>query len=133
MKEMYMKGLIENVKNDLKINNSLLTLRLREAAAKITLDGINYIESIKSFDVVCNDVVIAYYDIETKKIYYYNNITNIVVVKQLVDFLNNYNGYEKYKLTKNAQNKLLKLEKSKDEIDPDCNLSDFEIAEILNF
>lgn len=131
MKDIYTKGVLERAAKELKTEGTMLSVEVHETGEKITVDGINYFDSIISVAVISHNTVIAIYDLNTKKLRYCTNISNIVVIKELVDFLNRFHGAEVYKLNKRSQERLLNLESAKEELDPNCDMSDFEIAEMV--
>lgn len=124
MEENYEKNMIERAKKELKTTNLILQYQ-SIYGDKISVDGINYFNSIKGVKILSHNIVIADYFFDGKQLYYYTKITNITVIKDLVDLLNNRAGYLKYKIPARL---LTRFENYKNAVDPDCDLSDFEIA-----
>lgn len=135
MKEMYYENLMSRVKEELKFNknSSFLSLEVAEVGDKVTIDGINYFDSIRSFHILSHGTPIAIYYIDEKKLKYFPYQNNIIVTKDMINFLNNYYEKELFVLNNKGKNRLLLLESKKEELDPECALSDYEISLMMNF
>lgn len=126
MKEVYEKNMLEKGIKELKLKMGIATKVVPVFGEKISIDGINYFNSIVGIKVLSHDIEIGTYLFDKKTLYTNHKAShNICIAKDQVDLINNFVGYEKYHIKNNI---LVAFEKFKDEVDPNCNMSDYEIA-----
>lgn len=130
MKESYEKNMIEKIEKDMRLNKKHFMRIEPIYGDKISIDAVEYFNSIVGIKVYAYDTEIASYDYIKKVLTHRNNIRNIEICKAQVQVLNDFLQYEKYYI----KNKVLaSFEKYKDEVDADCNMSDYEIACMYEF
>lgn len=134
MEKEYLEGIMNRIKKDLKIDklDIILSLEVAEVGDKITIDGLHYFDSIKSIYIMSHNTPIAIYYIDDKKLKYYPYQNNIIITNDMIKFLNNYYEKEIFVLNNRGKNKLSLLEIKKEELDPECVLSDYEISLMMN-
>ena len=130
MKESYEKNMIEKIEKDMRLNKKHYMRIEPIYGEKISIDAVEYFNSIVGIKVYAYDTEIASYDYIKKVLTHRNNIRNIEICKAQVQVLNDFLQYEKYYIKDKV---LTAFEKYKDEVDADCNMSDYEIACMYEF
>ena len=125
MKEQYTKNMIEKIKKELRLNMSNF-IRLEPIfGSKISIDAVEYFDSVVGVKIYAHDVEIASYDYIKKILYSKRHIQNIELCRIKNEIVNDFVQYKKYAI----KDKYLKdFEAFKDEVDSNCNMSDYELA-----
>lgn len=99
MKEIYMKGILKKVSQELELDKFPgVNLKVGKTGAKITMDGVEYFDKIEVVDIYHNFTKIGEYDLSTKTLNSLRRVGNIVSAQVLVNLVNNFVGYEKFKI-----------------------------------
>lgn len=125
MKEKYEENMMKKIEEDMKLNKKFYITTEPIYGEKISIDTLEYFDEVIGIKIYAYNTEIASYDYKKKNISFRTTIHNIMVVKALVDLLNDFTGYEKYKIKDKF---LIDFENYKEEVDSECNLSDYEIA-----
>ena len=133
MKE-YEEMILKNLKERLKMEYCY-EMRISKYGDKITLDGMNFFNEISEVEILSHNEVIIKYDLKNKK-FRIRKVDNVILEKDIINFLNHYVGSEIYFLGKEGKKRLIEIEEKKDEIyemEGSCDLSDYEVSQLLMF
>lgn len=119
---------IDRAKKDLKFKGGVgITFDFIRGDDNMTIDGKNYFKNIIGVIIKCYDHEIGRYMFGKTLSIPSSPPTNIAVLQEMVNLVNNYVGFEHFKIKDNI---ILGFDNYKDMVDSDCNMSDYEIGEM---
>lgn len=125
MRNIYVEGILERAKKELKIKSDDYELRAGREGKKITYDGVNYFNEIESVEVYYNNNILGEYDLEKKSLKRRVNTMNAIVLEKYCNLVNDFVGFYKYGVN---YDELRKYEDFKDSLDE--GLSEREVMEM---
>ena len=126
MKEIYEKSILERVRKEVKIGNEY-EIRVIKNGDKITYDGMEYFDTIEKVGVFFQNHLVVMYDLVKKNISWKRAITNVVIAEKTTRIVNNFVGREIIEVPRKL---LVGFSNFVEEVDPDCNMSDIELADL---
>lgn len=125
MKEEYEKNIIEKIKKEVKLQEEYYISVEPIYGEKISIDTIEYFNSIIGIKIYAYGNEVASYDFMKKILYSKRYIQNIELCRIKNKIVNDFLGYKKYDIKRKY---LIDFENFKNEIDSNCNLTDYEIS-----
>ena len=125
--KVYEMDMLEKAKKELKFEGGIgMALKPIHGITRITKDFVNYFNEITGVAIMCYGVKIGSYNFDTKKLTHINGSNNIIIEKNTVKLINDFVGYEKYRVN---TKKLDKFYNYMEQLD--AGVSEYEAAEMF--
>lgn len=127
----YESNMIQKAQDELHYNKGLgLTFEVVRGEERMTIDGRNYFNNIVGVMIFSHEYPIAKYMFDKKTLYHKLRSRNLMVIKDFCSLVNSFVGYERMSIKYEVE---ADFEQFKDEVDPECAMSDYEIAQMYNY
>ena len=128
MEKIYLEGILDRARKELKIKSDDYELRAGRTGKKMTIDGINYFNEILGVEIYYNNILLGEYDLEKKSLKKKINTMDVIALEKFCNLVNDFVGFYKYGVNYEA---LKKYEDFKDSLDE--GLSEKEVMDMYRW